>query len=296
MVNEKEGGGGMAGAASILASLGGGGEGKNNLDKILTLSKSMRILQEVLLSKETIDGKQDYIANHIINQYDFDNTSWKKSPTLKGFRFNKNQYSKEIDSLEFNERAAIKGVYGKLVGSPTVDGLMTNSQSRQTQIMTMNVTSTSDELSVKLCTKIFERLGGFYVEKTIERELQTFRLVKMKADSIKRLLYGSDYAAAKFEDTNRGLFMEQVKVPVKQLNRNSNILTLMYGEAIKNLEISDFAVKNNTPFVQAIDLPFSPLSSADNSLKKTLAIGIALGFIIAAIFVVIRKLIRDSLK
>ncbi len=295
MVNEKEGGGGLAGAASILSSLGGGGDSKNNLDKILTLSKSMRILHEVLLSKETIDGKNDYIANHIINQYDFDNTTWKKSPTLKGFRFNKNYYSKDIDSLDINERSALKSAYGKVVGTPTVEGLMSNSQSRQTQIMTMNVVSTSDELSVKLCTKIFERLGNFYVSKTIERELQTFRLVKMKADSIKRLLYGSDYASAKFEDTNRGLFMEQVKVPVKQLNRNSTILTMMYGEAIKNMEVSDFAVKNSTPFVQAIDLPFSPLSSSSTSLKKTLAIGIALGFILASLFVLVRKLIRDSL-
>jgi hypothetical protein len=229
MVNEKEGGGGLAGAASILSSLGGGGDSKNNLDKILTLSKSMRILQEVLLDKENVDGQHDYIANHIIKQYDFDNTKWKKNAILKGFRFTKNQYSKEIDSLDLKERTAIKSVYAKVLGSPTEDGLVSNSQSRQTQIMTMSVITTSDELSVKLCTKLFDKLGNFYVSKTIERELQTFRLVKMKADSIKNLLYGSDYAAAKFEDTNRGLFMEQVKVPIKQINRKSSILTLMYG-------------------------------------------------------------------
>jgi Chain length determinant protein len=295
MVNEKEGGGGLAGAASILSSLGGGGDSKNNLDKILTLSKSMRILQEVMLSKETINGQNDYFANHIIKEYNFDNTVWKKSLTLKGFRFTKSLYSKNIDSLDTNERSVLKSVYSKIVGTPTVDGLMSNSQSRQTQIMTMNVVTTSDELSVKLCTKIFDKLGNFYVSKTIERELQTFHLVKMKADSIKRLLYGADYATAKFEDSNRGLFMEQVKVPVKQLNRSSNILTLMYGEAIKNLEVSDFAVKNSTPFVQAIDLPFSPLSSSDNSLKKTLAIAIALGFIVASLLIIVRKLLRDSL-
>ncbi len=295
MINEKEGGG-LAGAASILGALGGGGDSKNNLDKILTLSKSMRIIQEVLLTKKNIDGKNDFIANHIINQYDFDNTAWKKSPNLKGFRFNKNKYTQNTDSLELNERIALKSAYGKIVGSPTTEGLMSNSQSRQTQIMTMNVSSTSDELSVVLSTTIFEKLSQFYVDKTIERERQTFNLVREKADSIRRLMIGSDYAAAKFEDRNRGLIMEQVKVPVKQLSRNSNILTVMYGEAIKNMEMSDFALKNSTPFVQPIDVPFSPLASTNASLKKAAVIGLAIGFILAAIFVVIRKVIRDSLS
>jgi uncharacterized protein involved in exopolysaccharide biosynthesis len=292
MVNENEGGGGLAGASSILNTLGFNGQAEDNLDRILALSKSMRIIEEVLLTKTVVDGDTDFIGNIIIKKYDYDNKNWNKSKSLKGFRFKHTN----VDSFSIIEKKALRAVYEKVVGSSNVPALMSNGQSRQTAIMTINITTISDELSVSLCKTVFEKLSSFYIEKAVEREKETYNLVKTKADSIKRLLIGADYASAKFEDSNRGLLMETVKVPTKQLSRDVGRLTIMYGEAVKNLELSDFALKNKTPYVQTIDIPFSPLSPSESSWKKVLIISLGVGTILSVLFLISRKLLREVLK
>jgi transcriptional regulator CtsR len=291
MVNSGEGGSGLAGAASILSSLGVAGPENDNLEKILALSKSMRIVNEVLLTKATIDGHNDYIGNHIIKKYDFYGTSWKTSKELQGFVFK----SANIDSFSLLERGALKALYSKVLGGGKVEGLITSSQSRLTQIMTIVVSSISDDLSVVLSQVVFDKLSAFYIEKTVQRERETFKLIKQKADSIKRALTGADFSAAKFEDTNRGLFMETIKIPTKQLGRDVNRLTIMYAEAVKNLEISDFALKNKTPYIQVVDMPFSPLPSISVSWKSNLITGALIGALIGMLFVIFRKIIRDSM-
>lgn len=292
MVNENEGGGGLAGAASILNSLGMQAPMEDNLDKILALSKSFRIIEDALLTKTQVDGEYDFLGNHIIRTYNLYEKDWKKTASLKGFRFTR----PELDSFSVIERKAIKSLYSIVIGTESKEGLMANSQSRLTSIMTMKVTTISDELSVSLARTIFQRLSDFYIEKTVEREAETYKLVKRKVDSLKSVLIGADYRQAKFEDSKRGLVMETVKVPTKQLSRDVNRLTIMYGEAVKNLELSDFALKNKRPYVQVIDMPFSPNEPSARSLAKAFAIGMGLGFLLGTLFLIFRRLIRENLK
>ena len=292
MVNENEGGGGLAGAASILSSLGVPGQMEDNLDKILALSKSVRISEGALFAKENVDGETDYLANHIIKKYNFYANEWKSSKDLNGFLFRRSV----IDSFTEKERKALKSVYSKIIGNEKEEGLMSNSQSRLTSIMTIKVTTISDELSVKLANQLFRNLGDFYIEKTVQREAETYRVVKRKVDSLKNLLIGADYASAKFEDSNRGLLMETIKVPTKQLSRDVARLTIMYGEAVKNLELSDFALKNKRPYIQVIDTPFTPNPPIVKSLKKTIVIGFALGLFLGTVWIIFSRLIIDSLR
>jgi hypothetical protein len=291
MVNENEGGMGVGAAAGILGMLGGGGE-KNNLDKILELSKSQRILNEALLTKVTIDGKNDFYINHIISIYDLPHTDWKKDPVLReGISFK----TSNVDSFSRNELSALKGVYGKLVGSTTSVGMYSTSSSRQSTIMKMNLSSLSEELCVKFLKTIYDRLNIFYVSKSIEKQKYTYEVVVAKADSIKKLLYGREYAKASYADTHRGVVMETQQVPTQRLSRDVNMLSIMYAEAIKNAEVADFSLKNKVPFVQAIDIPMFPLKPEKTGKVKASITGIVIGLIIGILFVILRKIIRNSI-
>ena len=292
MVNENEGGMGAGAAAGILGMLGGSGE-KNNLDKILELSKSQRILNEALLTKVTINGKNDYYANHIISAYDMCNTDWKKDTALQnGFFFERTK----IDSFSRKELSAIKSIYGKIVGTELVAPLYSTSSSKQTSIMKLTLNTVSEELCVRFLKTIYDRLNIFYVSKSIEKQKYTYEVVVAKADSIKRLLYGREYAKANYSDTHRGLVMETQQVPTQRLARDVNMLSIMYAEAIKNAEVADFSLKNKVPFVQAIDVPMFPLKPEKTGKIKATVIGIAIGMIIGILFIIIRRIIRDSLQ
>jgi len=69
-VDEDEGGG-NSGLTGILGQFGLGSvkPSRYNLDKILALSKSRRVIQESLFSKVIVNGKEDYLANHLLNEY-----------------------------------------------------------------------------------------------------------------------------------------------------------------------------------------------------------------------------------
>jgi hypothetical protein len=293
MVNENEGGMGMGAAAGILGMLGAGGE-KNNLDKILELSKSQRILNEALLTKVDINGKNDFYINHIINIYDLPHTDWVKDPEMsKGVSIR----STNIDSFSRVELSALKSVYNRIVGSPTssIQPLYATSASKQTSIMKMSFNSLSEELSVRFLKTLYDRLNIFYVSKSIEKQKYTYEVVVEKADSIKKLLYGREYAKASYADTHRGIVMETQQVPTQRLTRDVNMLSIMYAEAIKNAEVADFSLKNKVPFVQAIDIPMFPLKPEKTGKTKATAIGIALGLILGILFIVLRRVIREAM-
>ena len=221
------------------------------------------------------------------------NIDWKKDTALhNGFFF---KHTK-IDSFSRKELSAIKSIYGRIVGTELVLPLYSTSSSKQTSIMKLTLNTVSEELCVRFLKTIYDRLNIFYVSKSIEKQKYTYEVVVAKADSIKRLLYGREYAKANYSDTHRGLVMETQQVPTQRLTRDVNMLSIMYAEAIKNAEVADFSLKNKVPFVQAIDIPMFPLKPEKTEKIKSLFIGIAIGMFIGILFIIVRRIIKDSLQ
>src|SRR5687768_10908772 len=71
-VDEDEAGGNSA-LTGMLSQFGLGSvrPARYNFDKILELSRSRRVVQNTLFVKTTIDGKEDFVANHLIRIYEF---------------------------------------------------------------------------------------------------------------------------------------------------------------------------------------------------------------------------------
>jgi hypothetical protein len=295
MVNEDEGGRG--GISSILGQFGlsgGGGGGKFNLDKITELARSRRIVQNALLHMVSIGGQEDYIANHLIREYGY-HKKWKKDTTgLKGFLFAKNDLAK----FRPVENKVLKILYGRLAGDPEnkVEGIFSISYGEDTGIFSVSVKSTSEQLSILLAETLYDRLSSFYIDKSTEKQLQTYNIAKAKADSFKKLLDTKQYQLLKFDDSNKGLVLRTAEASKLQLQRDLQVYAIAYGEALKNVEYADFALKNATPFFQEIDRPVGPIKPAGESKKKALLIGGFLGVFLGAGYVVGRKIYREAME
>jgi hypothetical protein len=295
MVNEDEGGFGGAGAASsILGSLGLGAGQEYNLDKILELSKSSRIINESLLNYGEVDGNKDLFINHFIRVYNLSDGEWSKDKCLgNSFRFSQ----VEFDKLNSCELKALKIIYKKIIGdNKGAIGLLKAVSNRNSSIMEMQLTTKSEDLSIKFLNEIYLNLGNFYVKKSIEKQKFTYEVIINKADSLKRLLSNKESSKAKFDDSNRGLISEYSRVPSQRLVRDVSMLNIMYAEAIKNAEVADFAIKSKVPFIQSIDIPFAPLTPNKASLISSLIIGSIIGFIIGTLLVVINKVVEKALS
>jgi len=291
MVEEDTGGGGMSG---ILSQFGfGGGGSEYNLQKILTLSKSMRITSAVVLDTGVVDGKSDLYGNHIIDLYKYhDKKSWQKPENeLVAFYFGDASRTQKAKNI------ALKSVFRKVIGGKkTKNSLYSSSVNDDTGIMTLSVKSESADLSLGLVKTFFKHLSEYYIAKSTEKVEATFEILKGRTDSIHTLLGQKEYALAQFKDKNRGIYLNKVKIREQRLMTQIRALQMAWGESLKNQEMADYALKEQTPFIQPIDIPFTPISPIPNSLLKALVLGGFLGGFLAVGYFVFRKIISDVMS
>jgi len=305
MINEDESSS-LGGLGGLLGSFGGllGGASEYNLDKVLEISKSDRIGEKILLKKAIVKGKEDYIANHLIVSLDtiekWVNVSWYKKPFInyeRKLKQRNHRFTK--DSIDFQnsiETYVLKELITILFGKDGGSGIVESEYGELTGIMKISTSSYNDKLSIDITNSIFEELSEFYIKKSVEKQQQTFDLMKVKHDSINDLLAANDYSLAKFQDTNRGLFKISDQIRKDQYEREVFILATALGEAKKNLEITDFALRNKTPFIQVLDRPYLPLDSSKSGIFSIVLLGLFLGGFMGVFLVISRKLYRDIMS
>jgi len=289
-VDEDEGGGNQ-GLTGILGQFGLGNVRPNryNLDKILALSKSRRVIQESLFSKMTIDGKEDYIANHLLREYKLNATD----PKHASFVFTRDS----IAAFTPEENSMLLLLYGTIIGPPDQPkkALMTSTYNEDSNIMTLSVTTTNETLSLGLAQRMFESLSKYYVNKAIEKSIKTYNLVSMKRDSVLGVLKSAEYQLANFRDTHKSLLMRTDQINELRLQREIAALSAMYAEVLKNVEVADFTVKNKTPFIQVIDTPIPPIQPVRLSFLRQMIIGLVIGGVIGSILVIGRRVYLNTM-
>jgi hypothetical protein len=291
MVNDDEGGG-NSGAATILSQfgLGGGGNGNRvNIEKMIELSKSRKIVSMVLFEKVKIGGKEDYLANHIIDEYGF-HEMWKDNEVLNNYYFSHGNIEVFTDA----ENSVLKSLHGNfIVGSNRIVGL---SSDEITGILSLVITTPKEELSITCANIFFDKLGEYYVEKTINKQLATHEMVKRRTDSLELALSSAQLGVLKFEDNNRSLGLKQYQMRRLKLDGEVQKLIGSYSESFKQLQITEFTLQNKTPFITIIDPPISPLSPRKESLTTAILTGTLIGIFLSIVFLIFRKVFRDAME
>ncbi|MDH3246510.1 MAG: hypothetical protein OEM26_17960 [Saprospiraceae bacterium] len=293
MVDEDEGGsynalGGILGQFGFSAN-----QGYYNLDKILEISKSRRVLQMGLAAEIELEDKQDFFANHIIRAFDM-HQRWRKDTTgLSDFRFQHMDY----DRFSKLENRALKAMINLMNGTKKQEASYQTSYNETTGIMKLEFDSPQESLSIHFLDTIFHRLRGYYIEKAIEKAEATYNVIKDKTDSLQNALAAAEYQLANFTDQSRGIYSARDgALQQTRLSNSVQRLQVMYAEALKNLEIAEFSLKRKEPFFALIDSPIPPIKPVSKSKLKAVIIGALLGSLISVMFVVGRKIYREAMQ
>ena len=293
MVDEDQGGR-LGGIANVLGQFGINGvhQGKYNLDRILKISRSRRVLQMALLSKAPIDGKQDFLGNHLIRTYEL-HEKWEEDTTgLRDFAFTHGV----VNDFAKVENRVLKTLQGLLNGTDKIEGAYKTAYDEDTGIMSIKMSAPSEDLSITMVDTIFSKLTTYYVSNAIEKAEATFRVMRTKTDSLAQVLAAAEYRLAEFVDKNKNIYSaRQGTLKQSRLTAEVNRLQIMHGESLKNLEYADFALKNKTPFIALIDNPIPPIMPEIKSKIKAGVIGLILGLMVAFTFIVGRKIYRDAM-
>ena len=77
--------------------------------------------------------------------------------------------------------------------------------------------------------------------------------------------------------------------------REVEVLSTMYLEIIKNLEISKITLLNQTPIINIIDTPILPLKKEESSLIIFSILGLFFGLFFSCSIYILKKAINDIL-
>ncbi|NND05150.1 MAG: hypothetical protein HKN87_02120 [Saprospiraceae bacterium] len=293
MVDEHQGGG-SAGIANVLGQFGISGvqHGKYNLDKILEISRSRRVLRLALFTKAKMRGKEDFLANHLLGQFDF-HEKWKDDTTgLRDYLFDHGR----VEEFSRLDNRVLKSLQGLLNGSSKKPGVYNTSYDEDTGIMSLKMSAPSEDLSITIVDTIFSKLTNYYVGNAIEKAEATYKVMRNKTDSLAQALAAAEYRLADFIDKNKNIYSaRQGTLQQSRLTAEVNRLQIMHGESLKNLEYADFALKNKTPFIALIDDPIPPLNPEIKSKLMALIIGLIMGIMVAVTFIIGRKIYRDAM-
>ena len=295
MINDDEGGG-MGGIGAILGQLGMGASkgGKYNYEKISQLTTSRKILSEMLFAKAVFNGKEDLIGNHFLATYEISD-EWANDTLLKGYAFKE---GKKTAKEKYTDQVAVFKLARKLKGDPLngIPGIISVKYDDESTILTLSAQTLNPALSIIMANALYDQLSEFYILKTLERQQATFNHVKYKVDSIHGELRSAESRLAGFQDQSHGIILNTNRLPREQLGRKVEMLYIMYGEAVKNLETAEFLLKNATPYFQVIDQPVEPLQPLGKSRMRALLIGGFVGGILGLAFFIGRRFVLDDLK
>jgi len=303
MLNEDESGS-LGGLASLMGQFGlPGASSESNLDKILQLSKARTIAQKTLFEKMVLDGKEDYLANHLIES--FDNIGkWKSGRLAKllggadddlnidDFRFTHDS----IEAFTLKENKALKQIHFLFAGNEKRVGYFTSEYNDLTSIMKFRAMTSDPELSINLVNTQFEKLSKYYTEKTIEKQQYDYKIIKTKYDSIRTELNRVQNELAYFQDSRRDLFRKQDQLIENKLKIEEQKLFTIYAEAEKQKQIAELTLNNQTPYIQDIDKPIGPLRPVNAGRFFYFLLGGFLGGLLACAIVVVRKIYRDIMN
>ena len=156
---------------------------------------------------------------------------------------------------------------------------------------------TADELfSKEMSERLVDAVTKYYIDVKTQRARKTLDFVQERTDSVANAMSGAELELARWKDSQRSIIKAEGYLTELRLQRQVQILNAMYGEAIKNLELSKMTLLKATPLLQVIDRPILPLKQIKLSLPMAVLIFGFIGGVLALLWVIGSKIVRDTLK
>ncbi|MBO9153253.1 lipopolysaccharide biosynthesis protein [Chitinophaga sp. GCM10012297] len=283
--------GSYSGIASQFGVDLGGASSSNGLfteDNILEFLKSRLMIERTLLSTAVSNGKKISLADFYIEMTGA-RKKWEQKKNLKDVSFplnaNRADFSLMQDSI-------LNVIYSNIVEKNLEVGKL----DKKLSFIEVKCTSPNEKFSKAFIERLVKEATEFYVQTKTKRHKSNVDRLQEKADSVERLLNQKTYSVAATQDLNLNPARSVAGVNLEVGTRDKLVLQTMYGEVIKNLEISKMAMLQETPIIQIIDTPILPLEKVKVSRLKSLILGGMIAGFLIILFLFVKKLYNESMR
>lgn len=262
--------GGYANLAMQLGiSLGNSSSGVFKGDNLFELMKSRFILEKTLLSKASVNKKNDLYVNHFLNitKQGPDFVKRKLLPT-NYFSENRVNYTLQQDSILNKIQEDFAKQY---ISIYRID--------KKLSIISLSVINQDQYFAIEFCKQLVNNLTAYYITTVTQKERADVNMLENQTDSVRRLMSGAISDVAISNDLNVNPLRQIIKVPSQQRQLDITALSLAYGELMKNLALAKINLNRETPLIQIIDSPRPPLINK----KKGRMYGFILGTFLSSL-------------
>ncbi|MDB2589061.1 hypothetical protein N9Y33_04225 [Bacteroidia bacterium] len=138
-----------------------------------------------------------------------------------------------------------------------------------------------EQVALMLGTSLIETVTQFYVESLTKKAKHNLNVLKLEADSVRRVLNDNIKNTAQYMDLNINPLTQMARVNQNRSTIDLQISVSLYGEIVKNLKLAEIGLRKQTPLIQLIEKPHFPLDHVGWKIWQTTLIGLVLGLLMA---------------
>ena len=269
-------------AAQFGLDLGGGGGGVFSGENLIELMKSKMLVEKTLFTRIDVNGKKQSMLNYYVDT------------KIKGPK----KANTPIDDLNYPDNYVSgnnrfqDSILNKIVKSIIKDQLLIDRIDKKLSIISLRFKD-GDELFAKTFVEnLAKTVIQFYVEYRSKKSRQNVEILQRQTDSVNNLItYGIGSIAAT-SDLNVNPVRQVVRIGTQRRQVDLQVNGALYGELLKNLELSKISMRKQMPLIQIIDTPVLPLEKKKPGRLLTGILFAFLGCGITAIYLLLRRHIK----
>ncbi|WP_217602706.1 hypothetical protein [Chitinophaga sp. GbtcB8] len=286
LLEDSKSGGPLAAYAGLASQFGidlGGmsSSGVFEGDNVLEFLKSRLMIEKTLLSPVK-SGGQKTLADLYIETYEFDK-KWENKPKLNKLHFPVGLARAKFTLLQ-------DSILNVLQERVVKKNLLIEKPDKKLSFISVECTSLNEDFSKSFTERLVKEATDFYVSTKIKRSQVNVDKLQVTADSLEILLNRKTYSVAAAKDVNQNPARQVATVESEVGARDKMVLQTIYGEVIKNLEISKMTMAQETPVVQIVDSPILPLEVKRLGKLKGLIIGGFLGGFFTVLWLAMKRI------
>lgn len=297
--------------ATITFNLGGGGNGGSGFgdlgalagafglnagapdanifvgDNFLIYAKSRPVVEKTLMKTVKIRGRDTLLVDYYIRHSGIRDEEWEESDTLRAFSFGKAKKTTEYTQLE---RIAMSQIYTRIKSEMDV-----TQPERKSSFMELRCGMQDEMLAANFLETQLKTIEEDYRQKQTKKTREMYDLLTSRADSLARVLTGTENRLAQYMDQNQQMVVAQGQITQSKLTRNSTFLSTIYYQALQSADNMRLTLIREAPLFTIIEPVALPLYKEIITPVGKQA-GIALGLLLALIIIFLRETYRSIMQ
>ena len=256
-------------------------------ENFLIYAKSRPVVVKTLMKTVPINGHDTLLIDYYIRHSGIRDKEWEENDTLRAIQFGMAKLPEQYNKREVN---AVAQVFARISNEMSV-----SQPERKSSFMRLSASLEDEMLSKAFVETHLKTIEEDYRQKQTKKSSEMLSLLNNRADSLGRLLSGTESRLAQYRDQNQQMVVAAGVMAESRLTRSTSYLQTQYFSALANAENMRLSLIREAPLFTIIEPVALPLYK-DVASSVALQIGLILGLLLSLLVVFLRETYRSIMR